>query len=121
MDNATEGQPQVEMLQQIPTIDMRGLIVPIWGVHDEDSIGYTIAKVFQENGATVPVITRRVQTAEKLATTFPDVDFANVLNPEEMDACFERLRTKYGVLNGVVFGIAGGLLHPKWLTGKWSD
>jgi enoyl-[acyl-carrier protein] reductase I len=100
------------------------------GVTMDSSIGFAVARVAQEQGATVVVsnfgralgITRRI--AGRLPKETPVIEL-DVTDEEHLAALPDRLREHVDGLDGVVHSIAYGnpetMLGGKFLTAPWSD
>ena len=107
-----------------------GKRILVAGVTMDSSIGYAVARVAQEEGATVVIsnfgralgITRRI--AGRLPKETPVVEL-DVTNEEHLAALPDRLGEHVDGLDGVVHSIAYGnpetMLGGKFLTAPWSD
>ncbi|CAN5511285.1 enoyl-ACP reductase FabI [soil metagenome] len=110
-----------------------GKTILVTGVTMDSSIGFSVARVAQEQGATVLIsnfgralgITRRI--AKRLPETPPVLDL-DVTNDEQLAGLADQVREHLGSdahLDGVVHSIAYGnpetLLGGKFLTGPWPD
>ncbi len=110
-----------------------GKTILVAGVTMDSSIGFAVAKVAQEQGATVLIsnfgralsITKRI--AKRLPVEPPVLDL-DVTNQEHLDGLADQIREHLGAeatLDGVVHSIAYGnpetLLGGKFLTGPWED
>jgi enoyl-[acyl-carrier protein] reductase I len=109
---------------------LEGKRILVAGVTMDSSIGFSVARVAQEQGATVVVsnfgralnITKRIVT--RLPQTPPVVEL-DVTDPEHLERLPEQLREHVDGLDGVVHSIAYGnpetLLGGKFLDGPWED
>ncbi|CAN5288661.1 enoyl-ACP reductase FabI [soil metagenome] len=100
------------------------------GVTMDTSIGFSVARVAQEQGASVVIanfgralsITRRI--AKRLPDSAPVIEL-DVTDPDHLQTLGERVGEHLGGLDGVVHSIAYGnpetLLGGKFLTGPWED
>jgi len=107
-----------------------GKRILVAGVTMDTSIGFAVARVAQEQGASVVIsnfgralsITRRI--ARRLPQEAPVIEL-DVTDPEHLDSLTERLGEHLDGLDGVVHSIAYGnpetLLGGKFLTGPWDD
>src|ERR1700710_604222 len=107
-----------------------GKRILVAGVTMDSSIGFSVAKVAQEQGATVLIsnfgralgITRRI--AKRLPTE-PAVLELDVTDDADLAALPDAVREHVDGLDGVVHSIAFGnpttLLGGKFLTGPWPD
>jgi enoyl-[acyl-carrier protein] reductase I len=107
-----------------------GKRILVAGVTMDTSIGFAVARVAQEQGATVVVsnfgralgITRRI--VARLPQTPPVIEL-DVTDPEHLERLPELLREHVDGLDGVVHSIAYGnpetLLGGKFLEGPWED
>lgn len=117
--------------------EMTGILdgkrILVAGVTTDASIGFSVAKIAQEQGATVLIsnfgralsLTRRV--ARRLPTEPPVLEL-DVTDPEHLAGLEAQVREHLGDdagLDGVVHSIAYGnpetLLGGKFLTGPWDD
>lgn len=109
---------------------LEGKRILVTGVTMDSSIGFAIARVAQEQGATVLIsnfgralnITKRI--AKRLPTEPPVLDL-DVTNPEHLDGLADAVREHVDGLDGVVHSIAYGnpqtLLGGDFLRGPWED
>jgi meromycolic acid enoyl-[acyl-carrier-protein] reductase len=109
-------------------LDGKRLLVA--GVTMDTSIGFAVAKVAQEQGATVLIsnfgralsITKRI--AKRLPVEPPVLDL-DVTDEEHLAGLADQVREHVDGLDGVVHSIAYGnpetLLGGKFLTGPWDD
>jgi len=109
---------------------LEGKRILVAGVTMDSSIGFAVARVAQEQGATVVVsnfgralgITKRIVT--RLPQTPPVVEL-DVTDSEHLQRLPEQLREHVDGLDGVVHSIAYGnpetLLGGKFLDGPWED
>lgn len=100
------------------------------GVTLDTSIGFSVARVAQEQGASVVIanfgralsITRRI--AKRLPDSAPVIEL-DVTDPDHLQTLGERVGEHLDGLDGVVHSIAYGnpetLLGGKFLTGPWED
>ncbi|MBA2550257.1 MAG: enoyl-ACP reductase FabI [Nocardioidaceae bacterium] len=100
------------------------------GVTMDTSIGFSVARVAQEQGASVVIanfgralsITRRI--AKRLPDSAPVIEL-DVTDPDHLQTLGERVGEHLDGLDGVVHSIAYGnpetLLGGKFLTGPWED
>ncbi|HWL97121.1 MAG TPA: enoyl-ACP reductase FabI [Nocardioidaceae bacterium] len=107
-----------------------GKRILVAGVTMDSSIGYAVARVAQEEGATVVIsnfgralgITRRI--AGRLPKETPVVEL-DVTDEEHLAALPDRLGEHVDGLDGVVHSIAFGnpetMLGGKFMTAPWSD
>jgi enoyl-[acyl-carrier protein] reductase I len=107
-----------------------GKRILVAGVTMDSSIGFAVARVAQEQGASVVIsnfgralsITRRI--AKRLPVPAPVIEL-DVTDPEHLDTLTDRVREHLDGLDGVVHSIAYGnpetLLGGKFLTGPWED
>jgi enoyl-[acyl-carrier protein] reductase I len=107
-----------------------GKRILVAGVTMDSSIGYAVARVAQEQGATVVVsnfgralgITRRI--VKRLPQEPPVVEL-DVTDPAHLDRLPDELGRHVDGLDGVVHSIAYGnpetLLGGKFLGGPWDD
>ncbi|HSE07382.1 MAG TPA: enoyl-ACP reductase FabI [Nocardioidaceae bacterium] len=109
---------------------LEGKKILVAGVTMDTSIGFAVARVAQEQGATVVVsnfgralgITRRI--VSRLPQEAPVIEL-DVTDQEHLDRLPELLREHVDGLDGVVHSIAYGnpetLLGGKFLDGPWPD
>ncbi len=109
---------------------LEGKKILVAGVTMDNSIGFAVARVAQEEGATVVVsnfgralgITRRI--VGRLPKEAPVIEL-DVTDQEHLDRLPELLREHVDGLDGVVHSIAYGnpetLLGGKFLDGPWPD
>jgi enoyl-[acyl-carrier protein] reductase I len=109
---------------------LAGKRILVAGVTMDTSIGFAVAKVAQEQGATVLIsnfgralgITRRI--AGRLPAEAPVLEL-DVTDPEHLDRLPGLVREHVDGLDGVVHSIAYGnpetLLGGKFLGGPWED
>jgi enoyl ACP reductase len=109
-------------------LDGKNILVA--GVTMDTSIGFAVAKVAQEQGATVLIsnfgralgITRRI--AGRLPAEAPVLEL-DVTDPEHLERLPDLIREHVPTLDGVVHSIAYGnpdtLLGGKFLGGPWED
>ena len=109
---------------------LEGKRILVAGVTMDSSIGFAVARVAQEQGATVVVsnfgralgITRRI--VGRLPEEAPVVEL-DVTDPEHLERLPEELSKHVDGLDGVVHSIAYGnpetLLGGKFLDGPWDD
>jgi meromycolic acid enoyl-[acyl-carrier-protein] reductase len=107
-----------------------GKRVLVAGVTLDTSIGFTVARIAQEEGATVVIsnfgralaITRRIAT--RLPQKAPVIEL-DVTNEEHLGSLADRLSEHVDGLDGVVHSIAYGnpetSLGGKFLTAPWPD
>jgi meromycolic acid enoyl-[acyl-carrier-protein] reductase len=107
-----------------------GKRVLVAGVTHDTSIGFTVARIAQEEGATVVIsnfgraltITRRIAT--RLPQEAPVLEL-DVTNEEHLGSLADRLSEHVDGLDGVVHSIAYGnpetSLGGKFLTAPWQD
>ncbi|MFT3871771.1 MAG: enoyl-ACP reductase FabI [Nocardioides sp.] len=107
-----------------------GKRILVAGVTMDSSIGFAVARVAQEQGATVIIsnfgralgITKRI--AKRLPVEPPVLEL-DVTDPEHLDRLPGLLRDHVDGLDGVVHSIAYGnpetLLGGKFLDGPWED
>jgi len=107
-----------------------GKRILVAGVTMDSSIGFAVARVAQEQGASVVIsnfgralsITRRI--AKRLPETAPVIEL-DVTDAEHLDTLTDRVGEHLDGLDGVVHSIAYGnpetLLGGKFLTGPWED
>src|SRR6187401_3165155 len=107
-----------------------GKRILVAGVTMDSSIGFAVAKVAQEQGATVLIsnfgralgITRRI--AKRLPSEPPVLEL-DVTDPDHLAGLEAQLREHVDGLDGVVHSIAYGnpetLLGGKFLDGPWED
>jgi len=109
---------------------LEGKRILVTGVTMDNSIGFAIAKVAQEQGATVLIsnfgralnITKRI--AGRLPVEPPVLEL-DVTDPEHLERLPDLVREHVDGLDGVVHSIAYGnpetLLGGKFLGGPWED
>lgn len=109
---------------------LAGKRILVTGVTMDSSIGFSVARVAQEQGATVLIsnfgralgITRRI--AGRLPETPPVLEL-DVTDEDHLAALPDAVREHVDGLDGVVHSIAYGnpetLLGGKFLTGPWTD
>ncbi|HEX6249372.1 MAG TPA: enoyl-ACP reductase FabI [Nocardioidaceae bacterium] len=109
---------------------LEGKTILVAGVTMDSSIGFAVARVAQEQGATVVVsnfgralgITRRI--VGRLPKEAPVIEL-DVTDQEHLDRLPDLLREHVDSLDGVVHSIAYGnpetLLGGKFLDGPWPD
>lgn len=107
-----------------------GKRILVTGVTMDNSIGFAIARVAQEQGATVLIsnfgralgITRRI--AKRLPHEPPVLEL-DVTDEAHLAGLADQVRSHVDGLDGVVHSIAYGnpetLLGGKFMTGPWSD
>jgi enoyl ACP reductase len=111
---------------------MMGLLdgkrILVTGVLTDSSIAFHVARVAQEEGATV-VLTGfgRLTLVERIAKRLPDpppVLELDVTNPEQLDSLADRVGQHVGSVDGVLHGIANApatALGGNFLATPWSD
>jgi len=100
----------------------------VTGVITDASIAFSVAKLAQENGATV-VLTGfgRLSLVERIAKRLPEpapVIELDVTNQEHLDRLADRVREHVDGLDGVVHSIAFGpqsVLGGEFLNAQWPD
>jgi enoyl ACP reductase len=100
----------------------------VTGVITDASIAFSVAKLAQENGATV-VLTGfgRLSLVERIAKRLPSpppVIELDVSNPEHLDSLAGKVREHVDGLDGVVHSIAFGpqsVLGGEFLNAGWAD
>jgi meromycolic acid enoyl-[acyl-carrier-protein] reductase len=107
---------------------LEGKKILVTGVLTDASIAYHVARVAQEEGATVvltafprPTLTERI--AKKLPVTPPVLEL-DVTNPEHMDSLADRIREHVDGLDGVVHSIGFApqtALGGNFLNTTWDD
>ncbi|WP_435743683.1 enoyl-ACP reductase FabI [Nocardioides sp. SYSU DS0663] len=109
---------------------LEGKRILVAGVTMDSSIGFAVARVAQEQGATVLIsnfgralsITRRI--AKRLPVEPPVLEL-DVTDPEHLERLPELVREHVDGLDGVVHSIAYGnpetLLGGRFLDGPWED
>ncbi len=109
---------------------LEGKRILVAGVTLDSSIGFAVAKVAQEQGATVLIsnfgralsITKRI--AKRLPVEPPVLEL-DVTNEEHLAGLADAVREHVDGLDGVVHSIAYGnpetILGDKFLTGPWED
>src|SRR5215469_14175566 len=107
---------------------LEGKKILVTGVLTDASMAYHVARVAQEEGATVvltafprPSLTERI--AKKLPVTPPVLEL-DVTNPEHMGSLAERIRGHVDGLDGVVHSIGFApqtALGGNFLNTTWDD
>jgi meromycolic acid enoyl-[acyl-carrier-protein] reductase len=107
---------------------LEGKKILVTGVLTDASIAFHVARVAQEEGATVvltafprPTLTERI--AKKLPVTPPVLEL-DVTNPEHMDSLAGRIREHVDGLDGIVHSIGfapQGALGGNFLSTAWED
>ncbi len=109
---------------------LEGKRILVGGVTMDSSIGFAVAKVAQEQGATVLIsnfgralnITKRI--AKRLPVEPPVLEL-DVTDPEHLERLPDLVREHVDALDGVVHSIAYGnpetLLGGRFMTGPWDD
>ena len=109
---------------------LEGRRILVAGVTMDSSIGFAVARVAQEQGATVVVsnfgralgITKRI--VNRLPEPAPVIEL-DVTDPEHLERLPDLVREHVDGLDGVVHSIAYGnpetLLGGKFLEGPWED
>jgi enoyl-[acyl-carrier protein] reductase I len=105
-----------------------GKRILITGVLTDSSIAFHVARVAQQEGATV-VLTGfgRLTLVERIAKRLPHpppVLELDVTNPEHLDSLADRVREHVGSLDGVLHGIANApatALGGRFLDTPWPD
>jgi meromycolic acid enoyl-[acyl-carrier-protein] reductase len=105
-----------------------GKRILITGVLTDSSIAFHVARVAQEEGATV-VLTGfgRLTLVERIAKRLPDpppVLELDVTNPDQLDSLADRVREHVGSLDGVLHGIANApatAMGGNFLDTPWQD
>ncbi|UQU62971.1 enoyl-ACP reductase FabI [Couchioplanes caeruleus] len=100
----------------------------ITGIITDASIAFSVAKLAQENGATV-VLTGfgRLSLVERIAKRLPEpapVIELDVTDPEHLDALAGKVREHVDGIDGVVHSIAFGpqsVLGGEFLNAGWDD
>ena len=100
----------------------------ITGIITDASIAFSVAKIAQENGATV-VLTGygRMSLVERIAKRLPEpapVIELDATDPEQLDGLADKVREHVDGLDGVVHSIAFGpqsVLGGEFLNAKWED
>ena len=100
----------------------------ITGIITDASIAFSVAKLAQENGATV-VLTGfgRLSLVERIAKRLPEpapVIELDATDPEHLDALADKVREHVDGLDGVVHSIAFGpqsVLGGEFLNAGWED
>ena len=106
---------------------LEGKKLLITGVLTDDSIGFAVARVCQEQGAELLLtnVGRGVRLTEKVARrlpTTPDVMQMDVNNPDDIAAVAEETMKRWGRVDGVMHSIGfapqdalgGNFLHTPW-------
>jgi enoyl-[acyl-carrier protein] reductase I len=107
---------------------MAGKRLLITGVITDQSIAYTVARLAQEQGATV-VLTGygRVSLVERFAKRLPDgapVIELDVTNPEHLASLAGKVSEHVDGIDGVLHAIAFGpqnILGGTFMTAEWPD
>jgi meromycolic acid enoyl-[acyl-carrier-protein] reductase len=107
---------------------MAGKRLLITGVITDQSIAFTVARLAQEQGATV-VLTGygRLSLVERIAKRLPDpppVLELDVTNPDHLGTLADRVREHVDGLDGVLHAIAFGpqnVLGGAFLEAPWAD
>ncbi len=105
-----------------------GKRILVTGVLTDSSIAFHVARIAQEQGATV-VLTGfgRMSLVERIARRLPDpppVLELDVTSTEHLDSLADRVREHVDRLDGVVHGIAfapGSALGGNFLSTPWED
>ena len=100
----------------------------ITGIITDASIAFSVAKIAQENGATV-VLTGygRMSLVERIAKRLPEpapVIELDATDPAQLDGLADKVREHVDGLDGVVHSIAFGpqsVLGGEFLNAKWED
>ena len=100
----------------------------ITGIITDASIAFSVAKIAQENGATV-VLTGygRMSLVERIAKRLPQpapVIELDATDPEQLEGLADKVREHVDGLDGVVHSIAFGpqsVLGGEFLNAKWED
>ena len=107
---------------------MAGKRLLITGVITEQSIAFSVARIAQEEGATVLLTGYgRLSLVERIAKRLPDpppVLELDVTNTEHLDTLADRVRQHVDGLDGVLHAIAFGpqsTLGGGFLTAPWED
>ena len=109
---------------------LEGKRILVAGVTMDTSIGFAVAKVAQEQGATVLISNfgRALNITKRIAGRLPEpapVLELDVTDPEHLDRLPGLVREHVDGLDGVVHSIAYGnpetLLGGKFLGGPWED
>src|SRR5262245_30646364 len=107
---------------------MAGKRLLVTGVITEQSIAYSVARLAQEEGATILLTGYgRLSLVERIAKRLP-VEAAvielDVTNREQLDSLAERIRPHLDGLDGVLHAIAFGpqsTLGGNFMTAQWDD
>jgi enoyl-[acyl-carrier protein] reductase I len=107
---------------------LAGKRILVTGVITDASIAFSVAKLAQENGATV-VLTGfgRMSLVERIAKRLPaeaPVIELDVTNQEQLDGLVGKVREHVDGLDGVVHSIAFGpqsVLGGEFLNAGWAD
>ncbi|HEX6685895.1 MAG TPA: enoyl-ACP reductase FabI [Candidatus Limnocylindrales bacterium] len=107
---------------------LEGKRILVTGVLTEQSIAFNVAKIAQEQGATV-VLTGfgRMSLVERIAKRLPQeppVIELDVTDPEQMASLAERVRSHVDGLDGVVHSIGNApqsALGGNYLETEWED
>ena len=109
---------------------LEGKRILVAGVTMDSSIGFSVAKVAQEQGATVLISNfgRALSLTKRIARRLPHeppVLELDVTDPAHLEALPDAVREHVDGLDGVVHSIAYGnpetLLGGKFLDGPWED
>ncbi|MDQ3628612.1 MAG: enoyl-ACP reductase FabI [Actinomycetota bacterium] len=109
---------------------LEGKRILVAGVTMDTSIGFSVARVAQEQGASVVISNfgRALSITRRIAKRLPEVPAVielDVTDPEHLETLGERVGEHLDGLDGVVHSIAYGnpdtLLGGKFLTGPWED
>jgi enoyl-[acyl-carrier protein] reductase I len=107
---------------------LEGKRILVTGVLTDSSIAFHVARIAQEQGATV-VLTGfgRMTLVERIASRLPDpppVLELDVTDPAQLDSLAERVREHADGLDGVVHAIANApqaALGGRFLSAGWED
>ncbi|WP_053956453.1 enoyl-ACP reductase FabI [Inediibacterium massiliense] len=84
--------------------------IVIMGIANQRSIGWAIAKAFYESGANICITYQGEKVLDKIKRLTEDMDVyllpCDVTNDEEIKNTFDKLKSKWNVLHGVVHSIA---------------
>jgi enoyl ACP reductase len=108
---------------------LEGTKLLITGVLTDDSIGFAVARVCQEQGAELLLtnVGKGVRLTEKVAKRLPvtpDVMQMDVNAPDDVSAVSEELLRRWGRVDGVLHGIAFApqdALGGNFLTAPWES